>query len=111
MKWNRYSPSQYEAYFKKRDQPKNLKKEEWRAVHAKLSELSAMNIEARVKLSGHVLSPTRIKRSRRYVFPGLEQPGYNPSDGVLVVFGVDKCHESMLTASRSCLASYPPCCH
>ncbi|KAF8856666.1 ankyrin [Acephala macrosclerotiorum] len=75
------SLSQYEAYFRKRDQPKNLKKEEWRAVHDKLSELSAMNIEARVKVSGHVLSRKRIERSRRHAFPLPQQPRQHPSNG------------------------------
>ncbi|CZR69945.1 uncharacterized protein PAC_19846 [Phialocephala subalpina] len=49
--------------------------------HFSASELSAVNIEARVKLSGHVLSKTRIKRSQRYAFPGLEQPRHDASDG------------------------------
>jgi len=53
---NQFSPAQYEEYFKKRGQPKNLKKEEWRAVHAKLSDLSSMGIETRVKISGQIQS-------------------------------------------------------
>jgi len=87
------SLSQYEAYFRKHDQPKNLKKEEWRAVHAKLSELSAMNIEARIKLSGQILSKTRIKRSRRYAFRGLEQPCHDASDCMFsnTIHAVDLC--------------------
>lgn len=71
-----HSLSQYEAYLKKSEQPKNLKKEEWRAVHTKLSELAALQIEARVKLSGRVLSKSRIKRSERYAFPGGEKPRF-----------------------------------
>jgi hypothetical protein len=75
------SISQYEAHFRKRNQPKNLKKEEWRGVHAKLGELSAMNIKARVNLSGTVLSCKRVERSRRHAFSGFKQFSHTTSNG------------------------------
>jgi hypothetical protein len=70
---NECSPAQYEAYFKKTDRPKNLKKHEWRAVFAKVDELATKGIETRVKVSGQVFSKKRLERSRRYALAGTER--------------------------------------
>ncbi|PQE07850.1 Ankyrin repeat-containing domain protein [Rutstroemia sp. NJR-2017a WRK4] len=61
--------AQYEKYFRELDQPKNLKKEEWRAVHVKLQELLRKGIETQIKVSG--------KRSSRNVFSGVEASQHN----------------------------------
>jgi hypothetical protein len=60
------SVSQFEAFFKRHGRPKNLKREEWRAVHAKLAELADVNFETRVRISGQILSKERLDRSKRY---------------------------------------------
>ncbi|PQE26579.1 Ankyrin repeat-containing domain protein [Rutstroemia sp. NJR-2017a BBW] len=70
-------PPQYEKYFRELDQPKNLKKEEWRAVHVKLQELLRKGIETRIKVSGKVLDKKRLQRSSRNVFSGVEQSQQN----------------------------------
>lgn len=76
------SRAQLEAYVKSLDQPKNLKKEEWRVVHTKLNQLRALNIETRVKLSGKVLSKAQLQRSKRHAFSGLEHSHIASSDGM-----------------------------
>jgi len=65
--------SQYETYLKKLDCPKNLKKKEWRAVHAARSKLSAKGIESRVKVSGEALREEELKRRMKHAFSGPEQ--------------------------------------
>ncbi|RDW57819.1 hypothetical protein BP5796_12620 [Coleophoma crateriformis] len=66
------SRNQLDAYVRSLERPKRLKKGEWRAVHTKLDELLALGIEARVKLSGEVLSKERLQRSKRHAFLGHE---------------------------------------
>ncbi|PQE19287.1 Ankyrin repeat-containing domain protein [Rutstroemia sp. NJR-2017a BVV2] len=75
--------AQYEKYFRDLDQPKNLKKEEWRVVHVKLQELSCKGIETRIKVSGKVLSKKRLQRSLRNVSSGVEQSQKNLAGPVL----------------------------
>ncbi|CAG8961333.1 hypothetical protein HYFRA_00013794 [Hymenoscyphus fraxineus] len=69
------SRSQYEAHFRSRYEPKNFKKEEWRAVNVQLRELEARGLKVRVKLSGKVLSEKQRRRKTRNLGPPPTNPG------------------------------------
>jgi hypothetical protein len=72
---------QYEAYFRKCDRPKNLKKEEWRAVGTKLHQLQDMGYQTRVKVSGQVRTEKQVERSLRHAFHGVDRRISNASAG------------------------------
>jgi len=52
----------------------------------KLSELLAIKIEARVKLSGKVLGKEQLRRSKRNAFSGYEHSHPGSSDGMPVKY-------------------------
>lgn len=57
----------------------------------KLSELLAMKIETRVKLSGKVLSKEQLQRSKRHAFSGHEHSHPSSSDGMSLVYVLGMC--------------------
>jgi hypothetical protein len=78
------SRNQLEAYIKTLQQPKKLKKEEWRAVHTKLLELPA-GTESRLRLSGQILTTDQVRRAKRHALRGFDSLHAAASNGMLRV--------------------------
>lgn len=57
----------------------------------KLSELLAMKIEARVKLSGKVLSKEQLRRSKRHAFSRHGHPHPGSTEGMSLIYASGMC--------------------
>jgi hypothetical protein len=74
------SRNQLEAYVKTLEQPKRLKKEEWRTVHTKLLQLPA-GTESRLRLSGQILTTEQVQRAKRHALRDFDSSHAASSNG------------------------------
>jgi hypothetical protein len=79
------SRAQYERYVHDLDQPKNLKKKEWRAVHAIRQELLNQGFQTRIKVLGKVVSKEKLQRAFRHALLGAVEESQQNLAGMSLI--------------------------
>lgn len=88
-----YSVFQYEKFFRAQQRPKNLKREEWRAVGARLHQLHAKGLQTRIKVSGQICSKGKVDRALRHAFSDLGGKFQSTAGGILALPFINVTHE------------------